>query len=118
MESIENYISGLFVSFQSMGEAAGPVMSSWIAEQWGFTASQEAFSALLFTFTIVYFLSCGACSVFQSEALVHEQDIEATKELLKNNNEARVSKTSATNNSPSKPIQAETEEEKAALLRR
>lgn len=82
MESIENYISGLFVSFQSMGEAAGPVMSSWIAEKYGFTASQEAFAALLVIFTVTYFVSCGACSVFSADATVQEEDIEATKELL------------------------------------
>eukprot|EP00356_Strombidium_inclinatum_P013183 CAMPEP_0170503190 /NCGR_PEP_ID=MMETSP0208-20121228/43932_1 /TAXON_ID=197538 /ORGANISM="Strombidium inclinatum, Strain S3" /LENGTH=160 /DNA_ID=CAMNT_0010782713 /DNA_START=943 /DNA_END=1425 /DNA_ORIENTATION=+ len=31
-ESIENLISGLFVSFQSLGEAIGPVVSSWLAQ--------------------------------------------------------------------------------------
>ena len=35
-EACENTISGLFVSFQSLGEASGPIVSSILAETYGF----------------------------------------------------------------------------------
>jgi hypothetical protein len=36
MESVENLISGLFISFQSFGEASGPVLSSILTDNYGF----------------------------------------------------------------------------------
>jgi hypothetical protein len=36
MESVENLISGLFISFQSFGEAAGPILSSILTHNYGF----------------------------------------------------------------------------------
>ena len=36
METIENTISGLFISFQSIGEAAGPIAASSLSETYGF----------------------------------------------------------------------------------
>ena len=36
MESIENLISGLFISFQSSGEAIGPILSSQLTNRLGF----------------------------------------------------------------------------------
>jgi hypothetical protein len=36
IESIENYISGLFIGFQSVGEAAGPITSSILTDGFGF----------------------------------------------------------------------------------
>lgn len=36
MESVENLISGLFISFQSFGEASGPILSSILTDNYGF----------------------------------------------------------------------------------
>ena len=36
LESIENYISGLFIGFQSIGEATGPITSSILTDNFGF----------------------------------------------------------------------------------
>lgn len=36
METIENVISGLFISFQSIGEAVGPIAASSLSENYGF----------------------------------------------------------------------------------
>lgn len=36
MNTVENYISGLFVSFQSLGEALGPILGSVLTEQFSF----------------------------------------------------------------------------------
>lgn len=88
MESIENYISGLFVSFQSLGEALGPMISSWIAENYGFTISQEAFSLILALFTLTYFFTCGTCAMFTADKIIiEEQDLEAVSQLLENPDE-------------------------------
>jgi hypothetical protein len=60
------------------------MMSSYLADQYGFTTSQETYSALLLVFVIFYFFSCGMCSVFTVEnQIVDEQDIEAVSGLLK-----------------------------------
>lgn len=36
MEHVENTISGLFVSFQCLGEAVGPMLSSYLTETFDF----------------------------------------------------------------------------------
>ena len=36
IETIENVISGLFISFQSIGEAVGPIAASSLSEHYGF----------------------------------------------------------------------------------
>lgn len=59
MEVVENVISGLFVSFQSFGEAIGPMISSYLTETTSFTFSQEFYGSVLLVFSISYFLSCG-----------------------------------------------------------
>lgn len=64
METIENTISGLFISFQSIGEAAGPILASSLSEHYGFQVAQEIYSGLLFLFFTSYFLSCGHFKMF------------------------------------------------------
>ena len=64
MEQVENYISGLFVTYQSLGEAIGPMVSSYIAEYYSFTISQEFFAIVLLLFAISYFVMCGNFSMF------------------------------------------------------
>lgn len=39
MMTVENYISGLFVSFQSLGEAMGPMAGSILTDKFGFAMS-------------------------------------------------------------------------------
>ena len=39
LETIENVISGLFISFQSIGEAVGPIAASSLSEAYGFQAA-------------------------------------------------------------------------------
>lgn len=39
MMTVENYISGLFVSFQSLGEALGPMAGSLLTDTYGFEQS-------------------------------------------------------------------------------
>lgn len=64
METIENTISGLFISFQSIGEAAGPIAASSLSETYGFQTAQEIYSGFLCLFFISYFLSCGHIKMF------------------------------------------------------
>ena len=64
METVENTISGLFISFQSIGEAAGPILASSLSENYGFQIAQEIYSGFLFIFTLSYFLSCGHFAMF------------------------------------------------------
>ena len=64
MMTVENYISGLFVSFQSLGEALGPMFGSLLTDQFGFAMSQEIYAAILTIFFSAYFLLCGNFSMF------------------------------------------------------
>lgn len=64
METIENVISGLFISFQSIGEAIGPVVSSYLTHHLGFQISQEIYAGILTLFFVAYFLMCGGMSIF------------------------------------------------------
>ena len=64
MEQVENLISGLFVTYQSLGEAVGPMISSSIAEYYSFTVSQEFFAIVLLLFSIAYFSMCGNFAMF------------------------------------------------------
>mmetsp|Transcript_35851 Transcript_35851/g.54979 ORF Transcript_35851/g.54979 Transcript_35851/m.54979 type:complete len:102 (+) Transcript_35851:1523-1828(+) len=64
VQTIENFISGLFVSFQSMGEAIGPICSSYLTQMFGFTVSQEIYCFILFLFWGTYFLFCGNFKMF------------------------------------------------------
>jgi hypothetical protein len=67
METIENTISGLFISFQSIGEAAGPIAASSLSETYGFQTAQEIYSGFLTLFFISYFICCGHFRMFQKE---------------------------------------------------
>jgi MFS family permease len=63
-EELENVISGLFVTFQSFGEAVGPMVSSLLVDSYGFRNAQDIFAAYLGTYCLFYFLTCGMCSMF------------------------------------------------------
>lgn len=64
VETIENLISGLFVSFQSIGEVTGPVVSSFLVETFDFRTSQEVYCVILTLFWLSFFLLCGNFSMF------------------------------------------------------
>lgn len=63
-EELENIISGLFVTLQSFGEAVGPMVSSLLVDSYGFRYAQEIYAAYLGTYCLLYFLTCGMCSMF------------------------------------------------------
>jgi MFS family permease len=64
MEQVANFISGMFVTYQSIGEAIGPMISSTIAEYYSFTVSQEFFAIVLLIFSFCYFSFCGNFAMF------------------------------------------------------
>ena len=64
LAGMESLISGLFIFFQSIGEASGPVVSSYLTDKYGFTTSQEVYTAYLTIFFIAYFFTCGNFSMF------------------------------------------------------
>lgn len=66
-ETIENVISGLFISFQSIGEATGPIAASSLSDLYGFQTTQEIYSVFLALFFVSYFLFCGHFRMFQAE---------------------------------------------------
>ena len=84
MVTVENYISGLFVSFQSLGEALGPMTGSLLTDQFGFEMSQEIFAAALTVFFTSYFLLCGNINMFfdtRKHKKISEKNIEKDKTL-------------------------------------
>ena len=87
METIENLISGLFISFQSIGEAIGPIISSFLTENFGFRTSQEIFCFMLFTFWFTYFLLCGNFEMCKGHSSRGDQENEAQMQDKKGNSE-------------------------------
>lgn len=73
METIENVISGLFISFQSIGEAAGPIAASSLAEAYGFQTAQEIYCGFLAFFFVSYFCFCGNFKMFGREAVKYNE---------------------------------------------
>lgn len=71
---MENLISGLFVSFQSAGEALGPSVASILSDQFGFQTAQEVYVVYLFTFTTLYFMLCGNFSMFGCATVLPEEE--------------------------------------------
>ena len=63
-ENLENLISGLFVSFQSIGEAIGPMLNSVLVEKIGFRRAYEVYSFYILLFCLVYFMTCGDLAFF------------------------------------------------------
>jgi hypothetical protein len=74
LDAVENIISGLFVSFQSIGEAAGPLISSALTDAYGFTISQEIYVIYLFTFTTLYFFMCGTFSMCAKASVIEDRE--------------------------------------------
>jgi len=84
MEHVENMISGLFISFQSIGEAIGPVVSSFLTDSFGFQISQEVYCGILLVFIMMYFLLAGNFHMFTSPSaqLVSEDDRDEEKQKM------------------------------------
>ena len=74
-ETIENVISGLFISFQSIGEATGPIAASSLSYSYGFQRTQEIYSVFLTFFFISYFLSCGHFRMFQRDDIKSDEQL-------------------------------------------
>ena len=63
-QTLENVISGLFVSFQSLGESLGPVFGAYLTDHFNFTIGQEIYAGILVVFSLSYFFSCGNFAMF------------------------------------------------------
>ena len=63
-DEVENMVSGLFIAGTSLGEIIGPFMSSYLTKYYGFQTAYDVYALLVFGFVILYFLFCGACSMF------------------------------------------------------
>ena len=57
------YVSLGFITFSSLGEAAGILLSSTICETHGFTYALEILSTILALLSASYFLICGNCKM-------------------------------------------------------
>lgn len=58
-ESLENYLSGVFVISAGLGEAGGPFLSSFLNEGYGFRTAQDIFACGCLCYATLYFLSVG-----------------------------------------------------------
>lgn len=63
-DELHNNISGLFISFQGIGETSGPILGSLLQNFLGFRSSQDCAAITMLVFTIVYFSTCGAFQMF------------------------------------------------------
>ena len=81
MQVVENLISGMFVSVQSIGEAIGPIVSSYLTDKFNFQYSQEIYGGVLAVFFILYFLFCGNFVMFTPDP-IQLQDEESDDKVL------------------------------------
>ena len=63
-EELNNYISGIFVMCNGLGEFIGPVLSSFLNEKYGFRASQDIYAVMVMIFAFFYFFSVGHIHIF------------------------------------------------------
>ena len=61
---LNDVAAGMFNASMGIGEAIGPVISSIVNKQLGFSASQDLVGAILSVFSIAYFLACGGPFMF------------------------------------------------------
>ena len=62
-EELDNYISGLFVIGNGVGEAVGPILSACLNEGYGFRTAQFTYSSVLMLYALVYFFAVGHFSI-------------------------------------------------------
>jgi MFS family permease len=65
-EVIENTISGLFITFQSIGETIGPILNSMLVKYFGFRRAFEIYATYLMIFFTLYFFFCGHYTIFRN----------------------------------------------------
>ena len=63
-EELDNYISGVFVICNGIGEAIGPVLSSTLNEAYGFRAAQTIYAGMLLLYGLSYFIGVGHFDMF------------------------------------------------------
>jgi len=57
--SVEKMASGLFITAQAIGDILGPIISSQLADNYGFVVAAHAFAYAHAIFAFLYFVSCG-----------------------------------------------------------
>ena len=82
MQIVENLISGMFVSVQSIGDAIGPIVSSYLTDTFSFQYSQEIYGGILAVFFILYFLFCGNFVMFSPDPIELQDDEEESEDKI------------------------------------
>ena len=58
-EELDNFISGIFVVSNGIGEAIGPLLSSYLNDAYGFREAQDRFAFGIVIYALIYFLCAG-----------------------------------------------------------
>ena len=72
--------SGLFITVQAFGDIAGPILSSQLAESYGFKIAAHSFACGLAAFALLYFLCCGhvgMCAAVKSQPEEEQELVQA-----------------------------------------
>ena len=68
LEKLNDYISGIFVTSNGLGEFIGPVLSSFLNEKYGFREAQDIYANIILCFAVIYFFSVGHIYIFMKTA--------------------------------------------------
>ena len=63
-EELDNFISGIFVISNGIGEAIGPMLSSHLNEAYGFREAQDIFAFGVIIYAGIYFCFAGGFRMF------------------------------------------------------
>ena len=63
-ETLNDFISGLFVMSTGFGEFIGPTLSSVLNDSYGFREAQDIYANCILVFAILYFVSTGHFTIF------------------------------------------------------
>jgi len=58
-EELDNYISGVFVVSNGIGEAIGPILSAHLNDDYGFREAQDIFAFGILIYAVIYFIFAG-----------------------------------------------------------
>jgi len=64
LEKLNDYISGIFVTSNGLGEFIGPVLSSILNDRYGFREAQDIYANIILVFGVIYFFSVGHIYIF------------------------------------------------------
>ena len=83
-EYLQNIISGLFMAFQSIGEAIGPILSQYLITIFGFQKAYEYYSHYLMFYCLLYFMFAGNFAMFGCPCCTYhdESDDEEINKLI------------------------------------